>query len=273
MDINKFMDILSEYIRLDLDSQIDYSKFYLYSLITHSTAIEGSTITELENTELFDHDLSPKGKSMNEIKMNLDLKDAYQRAFELAKQHTPISVGVLKHLSSYVMKNTGSVISNLQGSYDVSRGDLRLSQVTAGPGGRFYMDFRKVPEQLKLLCQQLNERRNKLLEQNNVIEEYKLSFDAHERLVTIHPWADGNGRMSRLLMNYIQYEFGIPLAKVLKEDRVDYITALNESRDSNNPEPFRMFMFNEHGTNLQNEIINYRQSIGDDVSNGCHLHR
>lgn len=273
MDTSKFIYILSEYTSLDLDSQIDYSKFYMYSLITHSTAIEGSTITELENTELFDHDLSPKGKSMREINMNLDLKAAYQRAFELAKQHTPLSTGVLKHLSSFVMKNTGNVISNLQGSYDVSKGDLRLSQVTAGPGGKFYMDFRKVPEQLKLLCHSLNERKNKLLEQNNVIEEYKLSFDAHERLVTIHPWADGNGRMSRLLMNYLQYEFRIPLAKVLKEDRVEYIKALNESRETHNPEIFRNFMFNEHGINLQNEIIRYRQSINDDITNDYHFHR
>lgn len=41
--------LISLYRELEIDKQIDYDKFYLYSLITHSTAIEGSTITELEN--------------------------------------------------------------------------------------------------------------------------------------------------------------------------------------------------------------------------------
>lgn len=39
--------LVQRYKELGIDSQIDYDKFYLYSIITHSTAIEGSTITEL----------------------------------------------------------------------------------------------------------------------------------------------------------------------------------------------------------------------------------
>ena len=39
------LSLLDEYKALDIAEQIDYNKFYLYSLITHSTAIEGSTIT------------------------------------------------------------------------------------------------------------------------------------------------------------------------------------------------------------------------------------
>ena len=55
--------LVSLYHELGIDQQIDYDKFYLYSLITHSTAIEGSTITELENQIMFDHGISLKGKS------------------------------------------------------------------------------------------------------------------------------------------------------------------------------------------------------------------
>ena len=42
-------ELVKEYKSLGIDRQLDYDKFYLYSIITHSTAIEGSTITELEN--------------------------------------------------------------------------------------------------------------------------------------------------------------------------------------------------------------------------------
>ena len=46
---NEFEILTARYRELGIDRQIDYGKFCLYSIITHSTAIEGSTITELEN--------------------------------------------------------------------------------------------------------------------------------------------------------------------------------------------------------------------------------
>ena len=68
--------LLERYKQLGIDSQIDYEKFYLYSIITHSTAIEGSTVTEIENQLLFDEGISAKGKTIAEQMMNLDLKRA-----------------------------------------------------------------------------------------------------------------------------------------------------------------------------------------------------
>ena len=47
-------ELVKLYHELGIATQIDYDKFYLYSIITHSTAIEGSTVTELENQLLFD---------------------------------------------------------------------------------------------------------------------------------------------------------------------------------------------------------------------------
>ena len=41
----KILSLLAHFKELGIDKQIDYDKFYLYSLITHSTAIEGSTVT------------------------------------------------------------------------------------------------------------------------------------------------------------------------------------------------------------------------------------
>ena len=99
------------------------------------------------------------------------------------------------------MKNTGGSYNTAQGSFDVSKGDLRLVGVTAGIGGQSYMNYQKVPAKLAELCQSLNERRKTLLQDTDIIQQYLLSFDAHYQLVTIHPWVDGNGRMSRLVMN------------------------------------------------------------------------
>lgn len=106
---DKLKKVLAEYKSLGIAEQIDYDKFYLYSLITHSTAIEGSTVTEIENQLLFDEGISAKGRTMQEQLMNLDLKKAYEYSIHMAKNHTDFSIDMLKGLSAIVMKNTGSI--------------------------------------------------------------------------------------------------------------------------------------------------------------------
>lgn len=257
--------VLDKYRSLGISQQIDYDKFYLYSIITHSTAIEGSTVTEIENQLLFDEGISAKGKPLVEQLMNLDLKHAYEQSIRWAKEHKPFSVEMLKQLSALVMKNTGSVYSTLQGEFDSSKGDLRLLGVTAGAGGRSYMNFLKVPARLADFCNEINRRRELLLENPSEMDAYLLSFDAHNILVSIHPWVDGNGRMSRLIMNHLQFEFNLVPTKVMTDDKAAYIEALNASREEESMLPFRSFMLQEHIKNLKAEIEQYERSMDDDV--------
>lgn len=259
-----FLDILEEHKSLGFQEQIDYEKFYLYSIVTHSTAIEGSTMTEVENQLLFDEGITAKGKNIIEQNMNLDLKDAYEQSMEMAREHTPFSVDMLKQLSSIVMRRTGAAYNTLAGTFDSSKGDLRLVNVTAGYGGKSYMNYLKVPQKLKEFCEEMNERREQLLNNPDVYEQYRLSFDAHLQLVTIHPWVDGNGRMSRLIMNHLQNEFGLVPNKILKEDKAEYINALVKSREEDSNVPFQDFMFREHAKNLRMEIENYRISMEEE---------
>lgn len=259
---DKLLIVLNEYKQLGIADQIDYDKFYLYSLITHSTAIEGSTVTEIENQLLFDEGISAKGRTMQEQLMNLDLKNAYEQAIRMAKSHTDFSLEMLKDLSALVMKNTGSSYNTIQGSFNAAQGDLRLVNVTAGAGGKSYLNYTKVPSKLATFCQEMNERRLAMVDSKDLLEQYILSFDAHLQLVTIHPWADGNGRMSRLIMNYIQFEFGLVPTKVKKEDKAEYIQALIDSREQDSPQPFREFMLQEHLANLREEIETFNHSEG-----------
>ena len=263
--VNKLEQLVTQYRELGIDNQIDYDKFYLYSLITHSTAIEGSTITELENQIMFDHGISLKGKSIEEQSMNLDLKVAYEKAIDFAKQHKPITIDMLISLSALVMKNTGKEYKTALGDFSSARGELRLLNVTAGVGGRSYMNYSKVPAKLAEYYNELNTMRAKAATMS-VDSLYKLSFDAHYNLVTIHPWADGNGRMARLIMNMLQFEFGLIPTKILKEDKEEYIKALVATREDDNLDIFSEFMTSMMERNLQNEITSYLESIGDEES-------
>lgn len=253
--------LLLQYKELGIASQIDYEKFYTYSIITHSTAIEGSTITEIENQLLFDQGISAGGRTLTEQYMNLDLKAAYDRCLFYARNHSAITVDLLKELSSLTMRNTGQVYNTALGEFSSSNGDIRLLNVTAGIGGKSYMSFNKVPSKLKEFCDELNKKR-KDVGRKTLIEQYFLSFDAHYDLVTIHPWADGNGRMARLLMNMIQFEFGLIPAKILKEDKDLYIKALIETREADDKDIFREYMLDVMIKNLKSDIQTYVQSTG-----------
>lgn len=71
------LNLIARHKELGISEQIDYNKFYLYSIITHSTAIEGSTVTEVEAQLLFDEGITSSKRTMIEQMMNLDLKAAY----------------------------------------------------------------------------------------------------------------------------------------------------------------------------------------------------
>lgn len=254
---DKLIALIGRYKELEIDSQIDYEKFYLYSIITHSTAIEGSTVSEIENQMLFDEGISAKGKTIVEQMMNLDLKRAYEESIKLAKEHTLITIDVLKALSHLVMQNTGSSYKTALGEFSSANGDLRLVNVSAGVGGKSYMSYQKVPAKLQEFCDWLNGQRTKKM---SMAERYNLSFETHYRLVTIHPWADGNGRMARLLMNHIQFEFALVPAKVLKEDKGDYINALIATRESGDISFFLDFMAEEMTKTISSDIDAYLKS-------------
>lgn len=250
------MRLLDRYRELGISEQIDYDKFYLYSIIVHSTAIEGSTVTEVEAQLLFDEGITSSKRTMQEQQMNLDLKVAYEYGREWIKQHQPITVDWLILLASKVMARTGSEYSAIGGNFSAAKSELRKLNVSAGIGGKSYMSYLKVPERLASFCEELN-RRRKAIGPTDVCAVYDLSFWAHYELVTIHPWADGNGRTSRLLMNLLQMEFGVLPSKVLKEDKATYIQSLIDTREKEDITIFQNYMVSLHIQHLKNDIDQY----------------
>lgn len=258
------VNLLNQHKELGISEQIDYDKFYLYSIITHSTAIEGSTVTEVEAQLLFDEGITSSKRTMMEQMMNLDLKAAYDYGMKWIRDHEDITVDWLVYLASKVMARTGSEYKSLGGDFSAARGELRKLNVTAGAGGKSYMHYQKVPMKLQAFCEELNKRR-KAIDSNDVATVYDLSFWAHFELVTIHPWADGNGRTCRLLMNLLQMEFGVLPTKVLKEDKAEYIQALIDTREEEDINIFLNTMASLHGKHLKYDIDTFISSVAKEM--------
>ena len=162
------------------------------------------------------------------------------------------------------MRRTGSEHSASGDNFDSSKEELRRCNASAGIGGRSYMAFQKLPQTTAAFCHWLNSELASV-DRSDMAACYRLSFEAHFRLVTIHPWVDGNGRTTRLLMNIVQRQLGLIPSIVTKEAKGEYIQALIDSREQEDSTIIQNVMLAQHIANLEYRILQYQQSMDDTV--------
>lgn len=228
---------------------LDYEKFNLISISFHSTAIEGSTITAQEANVLLDKGISPVAKPIHDQNMLLDHHEALQYTLSLANSNKPLTVSDIHQIASIVMRRTGAVIRTARGDYDTSKGEFRLSTVRAG--NRYFESYDKVPSMVGNLIERVNTVYNAATDRHQVLD---LAFDLHYQMVMIHPFGDGNGRVSRLLQNYILRKAGLPIFPIDQKRRLHYINALEETAHTKSPDCFRSFMRIEMADFLSTEL-------------------
>ncbi len=265
--MDKDLDLLIDnYSRLDLSKNLDYDKFNEYTIIHHSSSIEGSTLTEIETRLLLDEGLTPKGKPLEHSLMTKDHFRALQFILKKTEENTGIDASFIQSINGHVMENTGKIYETALGRVDGSKGEFRKGNVSAGD--TYFVNYDKVKDLTSELVKKINAG---LAEKKTRSLQLNLSFDAHFDLLTIHPFYDGNGRTSRLLMNYIQKIFSLPPSIVFKEDKAEYFKALTETRSEENIEIFRSFMVNQYKKYLHLEIEKYNQMKNQDRGSGYSL--
>jgi Fic family protein len=248
------VNLISTYKELGIADVIDHERFNLISIDHHSTKIEGSTLTEYETQVLIDEGITPHGKPINDTFMVTDHHAALLFTLENAKEKRSLTVMLLQSINSIVLRNTGQTFDTILGKIDARTGAFRRGNVSAGVS--YFPNYDKIEPLTKDLIKQLDGAMQK---KPSIQEQIRLSFDAHFNLVSIHPWYDGNGRTSRLLMNYIQAYYGLPLAIVKNENKAAYIEALVETRKQENIQVFRDFMAEEYRQMLEEEIAKFRE--------------
>ncbi|GHV58509.1 hypothetical protein FACS1894182_11120 [Bacteroidia bacterium] len=268
LDIWEKADLLNEeYNSLNLNkSVIDYEKYKLYSIVTSSTQLEGSTLNELDTKLLLDDGITAKGKPLEHHLMVKDNYEAMKFAMKSGDEKKLLSPEFLKNLNSLNMAETGAIVNNALGTMDGKKGDFRLVNAYSDALG-YYLDAPKIPDAILLFCAEFN----KQMTSQNAIDILRSSFDAHANLVLIHPWQDGNKRTSRLVMNFMQRRADLPLTKVHKGDSKEYLLALKKAKETGNLSQFRNFMAKQHIKTIQNEIASYKRMIKKDSGFGLIL--
>ncbi|MEI9957587.1 MAG: Fic family protein [Ferruginibacter sp.] len=172
-----------------------------------------------------------------------------------AKERVVVTPAFIQQINADVMKQTGSIYQTVFGELDAGKGVFRRGNVSAG--NTYFVGYEKVEPLVKKLCNGINE---KIISGSSLIEKLNICFDAHFDLVTIHPFYDGNGRTSRLLMNYLQLYFNLPLSIVFKEDKAAYFEALQQTSKEEDITIFQKFMYGQYAKYLQLEIEKFEQA-------------
>jgi Fic family protein len=121
-EINKLADI---YLKLS-KGMIDHDKYTNYVITHHSTAIEGSTLTEKQSVNLLEYGKPAALKPMQDHFMVLDYFKALQFTLSLAKEKKLLTVSLIQSMASYVKTNTGETVNTILGTYNTAKGDFNI---------------------------------------------------------------------------------------------------------------------------------------------------
>jgi Fic family protein len=239
-------------------SVLDILKFNMISITHHSTRIEGSTLTETETSLLLQEGITAKGKPLEQHLMVEDHFNALKTVLDLASKKQKLTPDLLCRIASAVMARTGTIVNAAGGSWDASKGEYRKAAVRSQH--QYYVSYDKVPNLVEKLCSQINQRIETVKGTRQILE---LAFSAHFDLVQTHPWSDGNGRTSRLLMNFIEHFHGQPLTIVRSENKQEYIESILLSKDKKDLIHIINFLAKEHLEHLRDEIKRYHSQFKD----------
>lgn len=209
--INKLkrqLDALRPMPKAQLENLRNYYKIqYTYD----SNRIEGNTLTLQETSLVVEKGITISGKSVQEHLEAINHSEAVEFITELVKNKTPLTEYTLKQLHALILRG---IDKNYAGKY--RNVNVMISGSRHKPPQPFMLD--KLMEDYFLFYEQNKATMHPVL----------LAAEMHERLVTIHPFIDGNGRTSRLVMNLILMQHGYPITNISSErqNRLAYYTSL-----------------------------------------------
>lgn len=196
--------------------------------------IEGSTLTLKDTILLLDDGISPSNKPNNDIKET----EIHQKVFlDIIKQKDDLSLTVVKKWHKKLFVQTKPDIAGLLRDYNVGIGGSRF---TLPPSAA-----------VKLLVDGFFKWYNTSKKKLNPVE---LAALVHLKFVTIHPFGDGNGRTTRLMMNHVLNKFDYPLLDIDYGDRYSYYNALEKSQTKDDNLPFLKWFMKRYFKTCKNYL-------------------
>lgn len=219
----------------------------------HSCNIEGNTLTYGETKDLLFWGITAKGKP---FKDHIELKghnQAVEWIFDIIKdKNRPLNETFIRNLHSLLIAPDSYIDAQTPEGLPIKKPVLRgeykktPNHVLTKTGEMFHFASpEETPAKMQELLDWFRNTQNK-----KDTHPLLLACLFHYKFVRIHPFDDGNGRMSRILMNFILMIYDYPPVIIPTKEKSDYITAL-EFADKENLNDFIHFIGEKLITSLE----------------------
>jgi len=200
-------------------------------LFTYDTQrIEGSTLTLRETADLLERDITPGGKSLLDVKE----AEAHKKLFlDIQEYKKDLDFQIILYWHKKLFEHTKPDIA----------GKLRQHQVRIS-GSKFKPP---IPVEVYPLLMELIKWYNRNKSKMNPV---LLAGLIHLKFVTIHPFSDGNGRVGRLILNFVLKKYNYPMLNIPYVNRTSYYNALERSQLQQDDQIFVTWFFRNYVKDL-----------------------
>ena len=202
----------------------------------HSNAIEGNKLTYGETIAFLMEGITAKGKP---LKDHLDIRghnEAINFLLSIVKDTRPISEADIRNLHQMILVEPYNIKAQtsdgLPTTKRITLGEYKTmpNHVKTATGEmHYYAAPEETPAKMQDLMEWYSETSN-----NKDIHPVVVAALFHHKFVSIHPFDDGNGRLSRLLMNLILMQKGYPPVVIKMDDRQNYYSLLSRADANDN---------------------------------------
>jgi Fic family protein len=205
----------------------------------HSNAIEGNTLSLRETDLVINRGLTIGNKTLKEHFEAVNHKGGINFLYDFVKKKKELDEAAVLEIHKIILKNIS----------DIDAGRYRNANVMITGAAHLPPSAIKIPRLMAEFMEWYYEHKSKL----SITE---LAAWVHYKLVYIHPFIDGNGRTSRLIMNLILLQNGYPPAVILYVDRIKYYRVLKEA----DREHYRNY-FNFIGRSIERSLLIYLNAL------------
>jgi len=247
---------LDEYRPLDKAVTASLHEELVLQWTYHSNAIEGNTLT-LKETKVALEGITIGGKTLREHFEAINHRDAILMVEELVEKQQPLDEWTIKNLHQLVLKN---IDADNAGRY--RQVNVLISGAEHRPPSAL-----QVPELMAAFSQWCSNDAQQL-------HPVERAARIHGEFVKIHPFVDGNGRTSRLLMNLELMKAGFPATVIEVAQRLDYYQALDKAHCSGDYSDFinlvaraveKSFATYWWALGIEADVAKYLEGLGYDV--------
>lgn len=215
-----------EYKKLPPSAKEKAQETFAIKFTYNTQRIEGSTLTLKETANLLEHGITPTSKPIRDVKEAETHREVFLEMMAYSGELN------LQKTLEWHKKLLGQTKSDIAGK--IRSHDVAIAMSKFKPPLYIELDFL------------LKEFFDWYRKGKKTIHPVELAALVHLKFVTIHPFSDGNGRISRLLMNFVLKKEGFPLLDIPYEKRTGYYNALERSQIKKEDSIFVQWFFRRY---------------------------